>query len=310
MNKIEKIKIISNHDNLELSIVIVIPDDESKIKGIVQISHGMSEHKERYLEFMNYLANNSYIAIINDHRGHGESVKGKEDLGYFYENGAIGIVEDLHQITEYIKERYSNLPLYLFGHSMGSLIVRAYTKKYDYELSGLIVCGSPSKNKMAKMGKILVKMMTLVKGDKYRSKLIDDMAFKGNNDKFEPKKTKNDWLCSVEQEVDKYSKDEYCGRIFTLNGFNNLFTLMIEVYNNEGWIRKNAALPILFIAGEDDPVIINKAKFENAYNFMINLGYNNVKNKLYKGKRHEILNEDIKEEVYNDVLNFVNENNK
>lgn len=142
--EIKEITINSNQDNLPISIAMIIPDTE--IKGIFQISHGMAEHKERYYDLMKYLSSNGYITIINDHRGHGKSARNNEDLGFFYDENAEFIVEDLHQITNYIKNKYPGKKIILLGHSMGSLVVRKYIKKYDAEIHKLIVCGSPSNN--------------------------------------------------------------------------------------------------------------------------------------------------------------------
>ena len=92
----------SNRDNLSLSIFMMVPRNPI---GIVQIAHGMTEHKERYYDFMEFLSTNGYITIINDHRGHGKSVKSPEDLGYMYETTSDYLVDDLHQVTEYIKKK-------------------------------------------------------------------------------------------------------------------------------------------------------------------------------------------------------------
>ena len=124
--EIKEVTLNSKCDNLPIGIMIFIPEGE--IKGIFQISHGMCEHKEMYYNFMEYLTNQGYVTIINDHRGHGESVKNKNDLGYFYDNTADYIVEDLHQVTLYIKEMYPNKNITLLGHSMGSMVVRKYMK--------------------------------------------------------------------------------------------------------------------------------------------------------------------------------------
>lgn len=305
MSVIEKIKLNSDIDGLKIGVTIIAPTEN--IKGIVQISHGMAEHRQRYEGFMKFLADNGYVSIINDHRGHGESIKEKEDLGYFYEDGKNAVVEDLYQVTKYIKERFKDLPLHLFSHSMGTLVSRSYIKKYDFELSSLILCGPPSKNSMAGLAKNIVKILTKVKGNnRHRSKLIDNLVTAGNNNKFEEKRTKNDWLCSVNSEVDKYEADESCGYIFTLNGFDTLFDLIIESYDKNNWAKNNKDLKIFLIAGEDDPVIKSKKAFYYTKRFLQDIGYSNVKEKLYQGKRHEILNEDIKEEVYKDVLDFIN----
>ena len=120
-------KIVSKNDKIELEIAIAEPKQEAK--GIIQISHGMAEHKERYYDFMNYLAKNGYICVIHDHRGHGASVKQKQDLGYFYSEDINYIVDDLYQVTEFIKNKYKGLEVILFSHSMGTLVARNYLKK-------------------------------------------------------------------------------------------------------------------------------------------------------------------------------------
>ena len=173
--KEEKIKIISEVDELEIDCLLI--QREGEIKGVVQLAHGMNEHKERYIDFMKYLAENGYASFINDHRGHGKSLKNEEDIGYFYENEAEAVIEDLYQITRYLKEKFNGKKIILFGHSMGSMIVRKYIAKYDNKIDGLIVCGSPSKNINAKLGLAIVKTMEIFKGEKYRSKFVKNLMF-------------------------------------------------------------------------------------------------------------------------------------
>lgn len=132
--KKEEIKITSEVDELEIDCLLIQPEGE--IKGIVQLAHGMNEHKERYIDFMKYLAENGYACFINDHRGHGKSLKNKDDIGYFYENEAKAVIEDLFQITRYLKEKFNGKKIILFGHSMGSMIVRKYIAKYDNKIDG------------------------------------------------------------------------------------------------------------------------------------------------------------------------------
>ena len=116
---IKKDWIKSSSDELKIELAYTVPKGE--IKGIVQISHGMSEHKERYFKFMEYLSENGYVCIINDHRGHGNSVKSSKDLGYFYTEDTNFIIDDLYDVTKYIKNKYPNHKIYLFSHSMGTL---------------------------------------------------------------------------------------------------------------------------------------------------------------------------------------------
>lgn len=305
MKQINK-NIKSNCDGLPLAMTVMIPESK-EIKGIVQISHGMAEHKERYYPFMKFLVDNGYIVVIHDHRGHGDSVKSEDDLGDFYDTTADYIVEDLHQVTQEVKQEYPELPVYLFGHSMGSMVVRCYLKKYDNEIKKLIVCGSPSKNIGAGFGIFLTKLIEKLKGDKYRSILMQKLTFSSYPKKFEKEnQDENCWISSEEENKKEYNQDKKCGYIFTLNGFQNLYKLVQKTYSKKGWKKQNLELPIFFIAGDEDPVIGNLQKWINAYEFLEKeIGYKNMSHKLYKGKRHELLNEDIKEKVYYDILDWI-----
>lgn len=300
----KEIKLKSKCDNLPISVMTFIPEGE--IKGIFQIAHGMCEHKERYYNFMEYLTNQGYITIINDHRGHGESVKNKDDLGYFYDDTGDYIVEDLHQVTEYIKEMYPDKEVTLLGHSMGSMVVRKYIKKYDNEIKNLIVCGSPSKNELIDLGLILVEVKKFFQGERHRSNLLQRLALKKNNQKFKDAKSDNSWICSDKRTVEVYDHNDLCGFTFTINGFKNLFKLMKHIYSRKGWSLNNKDLPIFFIAGKDDPIIGNEDKWTKSQEFLKEVGYRNVTGKLYEGLRHEILNEKNNEEIYNDILKFIN----
>lgn len=302
---LEKIKMKSNQDGLELDVSLIRPEGE--IKGILQISHGMSEHKERYYPFMEYLASCGYVSIIHDHRGHGSSVKKKEDLGYFYDDTAENIVEDLHQITNYMKEQYPDKKLILFGHSMGSMVVRKYIKKYDKDIDKLIVCGSPSKNPFLGVALIVVKILKIFKGEYHRSNLIQKLAFGSYNKNIDNPMSDNAWVCANEEIVKEYDEDELSGFVFTLNGFQNLFTLMKDIYSKQGWKLNHKELPIFFIAGEEDPVINSPKDWQKAQDFLKEVGYQKVSGKLYQGMRHEILNEKDNKIVFEDIIKWIEE---
>ena len=118
----------SKADGLVISCLALVPElgRDEKYRGIIQIVHGMSEYKERYLPFMEYMAEHKYVSVIHDHRGHGKSVRDKEDLGYMYGGGADAMLQDIHTVNSLIRDHFPEIPLILFGHSMGSLAVRAY----------------------------------------------------------------------------------------------------------------------------------------------------------------------------------------
>lgn len=292
--------IISEKDCLQLEVAILEPKE--KPKGIVQISHGMSEHKERYYEFMKYLSENGYICVIHDHRGHGASVKNKRDLGYFYTEDINYIIDDLYQITKYIKNKYPDLKINLFAHSMGTLVARGYLKKYDDKINKMILSGTPTENSMALLGLMIAKFLNIFYKKNVPNKLLNNLTF-GNYSKDVNKK--NEWICLNEDIVEAYNKDELCGYIFTTNGFINLYKLMINAFKKNNWNMKNKNLPIYIIAGRNDKVIQNEEKFTKLSKFITERGYKNVQSKLYNDMKHEILNEKNNKIVYKDILDFI-----
>jgi alpha-beta hydrolase superfamily lysophospholipase len=243
-----------------------------------------------------------YACVICDLRGHGETVASQEDLGYLGKGGMRGLVDDVHCVTDWIKERFPGLPVFLFGHSMGSMIVRSYLKRYDRDIAGLIVCGSPSKNPAAGLGNFLAGCIGLFKGQRYRSEFLANLCTGNNDRKFKADGIKNAWLSTNKANVHAYNNDPLCGFMFTVNGYRNgLFRLMMDIYSPEGWVMSNPELPVHFIAGAEDPCIINLKKFSQAVSFLRGRGYREVTSQVYPRMRHEILNEVGREDVWRDV---------
>lgn len=289
---------------LPLAVMLVKP--ENKPVGLVQLVHGIRDHKEKYLPLMEYLANRGYASIIHDQRGHGESILSEEDLGYFYTDDANALIEDIHQITGELRKVDADAPIYLFGHSMGSMAVRAYAKKYDQEIEGLFVCGCPTENPMAKAAEMLVRSIALIKGDKYRSRYIAQLAFADYCKRF-PEETEHAWISSDPERVKEYDADPLCNFIPTLNGFRNLFQLMQMAYDTTGWKTEKSDMPVHFISGSNDPCLGDQEKYEKAIEKMHDAGYRRVNGRLYGGLRHEILLEKCAAEIYEDIVDRMDE---
>lgn len=296
----------SKYDNLALSCAEYTAEGvtQTNAKGVVQIVHGMCEYKERYEGFIDYLTQNGYIVFAHDHRGHGGSVTANENLGYFGDKKGEAIVDDAALVTDEIRRLYPGLSVTLFGHSMGSLVVRAYIQKYEEKIDKLIVCGSPSKNSLAGFGLMLNGVISAFRGKKYRSRLMANASTGGGDDKF-PGEGKNAWLTRDKTVVEKYNADEKCNFVFSCNGFSNLLHLVKNAYKKKKYPAKHSDLPIFFMAGADDPVIGSEKKWLEAQQFLRDVGYKNVTGKSYPKMRHEILNELGKEEVYADALAFI-----
>lgn len=299
--KTKTFTIISDFDGLALQGALIEPHGEKK--AIVQIVHGMCEYKERYFPFMQFLAEHGYIAVCHDQRGHGDSVLPNEPRGFFGDYDGVAIVDDAAQVTEYLKTRYPGLKVFLFGHSMGSMVVRCYLREYDVKIDKLVVCGSPSENPLAGVAIGLEKTVRLFRGARHTSKMLAYLST-GKGDENFPNEGKDAWLSHNHENIQEFQTNPKSNFTFTCNGFENLFKLMKRTYTKKGYRLQNVELPIRFIAGSDDAVIGSEDQWLKAIGFLREVGYKNVSGKLYHGLRHELLNEMENEQVYADLLAF------
>ena len=281
---------------------LYLPSADSKAVGVVQIVHGMCEHQKRYKPLADFLNENNYIVITSDLRGHGDNVTRDQEYGYFGDNGTTNLINDIHEITLYVKSEYPDLPYFLLGHSMGTLISTCYMKRYDNYLDGLILSGMPGSNNMVSFAKKLVRFLATIKGEFYRSDFVNGLMNGPFEKPFKDEGSKFAWLSKNKANVRAYETDSKCGFVFTLNGFYTLTDLMEETYKKASFIMKNPALPIILLSGEDDPCMGDKKNFMNSVNLFKDAGYKNVQYVLYPGMRHEIFNDNDKDKAREDVL--------
>lgn len=280
---------------------------EAEVTGVLQIAHGMLEHIDRYDDFARFMASHGIVVAGNDHLGHGSSVLTEEDRGFFSEgDGNKTVIEDIRKLSEILKEEYK-LPFFLLGHSMGSFLVRQYISIY-YELDGALIVGTGFQPyPLVKSGLIISKIIAAFKGWRFRSKFVNKLAIGGNNKHFEPAKTKVDWLTRDEDVVDAYIKDKRIDFIFTLNAFYYMFKGILYLYDKEYIEKVPKNIPLLLLSGEQDPVGNFGKDVKRLYDSYINSNITDVSIKLYNDDRHEILNELDKENIYEDILNWIYE---
>ena len=288
----------SSDNKVKLALHLEGPLEATKI---VLICHGMSEHKERYYDFIHFLNKNGFLCIAYDHRGHGDSVNHVTDYGYFYDESGQAIINDLEMICRYIKATYPEKQIYLFAHSMGTLVARNFIQTNDTAICKLILSGPPYHNKAAGFAYHLAKTLTKIFGGQKRSKFMHQLAFASFDKKFE-EPIKNAWINSNREEVELYNHNTKCGFIFTNNGFACLFYLLKNCFKKEKYQCHNPNLPILIIAGQQDPVVGNKTQRKEQIDFLNQVGYANISFHQYPNMRHELLNETNKQQIYNDVL--------
>lgn len=296
---------MSKADELLLEVMVSEPGTGIDPKGVIQIVHGKSEHKERYLPFMRYMTAAGYACIIHDIRGHGNSVRNPEDLGYMYGAGKEGFLADIHQITVMAKKRWPGLPIVLFGHGMGSLAVRCCAREWEEDIACIILSGSPSKNPLASSGLLVARFQKEEKRMKTMRKILKHITLVPYDKRFPGESTEFNWLCRNQDVVAAYNEDPLCGFDLSAEGYEIYLQMMRSAYKKYGWKTSKPDLPILFIGGADDPYIGGAGPFHQTLRSVRNLGYRNVRGKLYPGLRHEILNEEEKELVFRDLEKYL-----
>lgn len=280
---------------------------EGNISAILQISHGMVEYIDRYDAFARFLNEHGYYVVGHDHLGHGESIQTKEHWGYFDEkNGNECVIGDIHQLRQITQEKYPAVPYFLLGHSMGSFLARQYLTIHGKGLSGAIIMGTGNQPLfLVKLGKILCRLIASFKGWHYRSRFVNHMAFGGYNKKFCPSRTPMDWLSRNPKNVDNYLSEDCCTFIFTVNGYYHMFRGMEHLSKKENFEQIPKDLPVFFVAGKDDPVGDFGKGVTSVWQKYKDGGIKDVSLKLYTNDRHEILNEDDRETVYQDIYQWL-----
>jgi alpha-beta hydrolase superfamily lysophospholipase len=288
----------------------------------------MAEHKERYKYFAEKLTAEGYAVFINDHRGHGKTAKDESEIGFFAsKDGWNLVVEDMMSFTTEIRKDYPLTPLFLFGHSMGTLLVRTYLYKYDNmkiksklqyketqeqheerikkEIKGVLLSGSPSDPKLlGKIGLGVARAETL-RGKRKKSNLMNNLTFGTYNKKFKPNRTEFDWLSRDNENVDRYVNDPLCGSIFTASFFKDMLVGIKLVYKKDAFESFNKDLPLYILSGDDDPVGNYSKGVNSLYQRFKKAGVKDLTLKLYSKGRHEMLNETNKDEVISDILNWI-----
>jgi len=297
----------SEDNKTQIHAIRWIPIGE--IRCILQISHGMLEHIERYDDFARALVEKGVFVVGNDHLGHGSSLLREEDRGYFcQDDGNTVLIEDIYNLMKIIKNKYPTAPYFLLGHSMGSFLIRQFISIYGDDIDGAIIVGTGHQPYgLIKLGQLVIAFISVFKGWKYRSRFVNYLAIGGYNKKFEPSRTSVDWLSRDEEVVDKYLADPRITFIFTLNAYYNMFKGMSYLYKKQFIEKIPKELPIKLLSGKNDPVGRFGKDVKKVYDEYISLGMKNVSLKLYDDYRHEIINELNKEVVYNDIINWLSE---
>lgn len=274
---------------------------EGDVKAVVQIVHGIAEYVLRYDDFAKYLNSLGFLVVAEDHMGHGASMD-TGTKGYFAGGWFAAVADTYHLLKSTMKE-FSDVPYFLFGHSMGSFMTRTILAKYpDSGIAGAVICGTGWQPKMIlAAGRLVAAQVCKKKGEKNPSELLENMAFGTYNKKVEHRRTKFDWLSRDDRVVDAYIADPLCGQTASAGLMRDMLGGI--AYNqdpaNLASMRKD--LPVLFIAGKADPVGAYGKGVQRTAEAFQKAGVRDVTVRLYPMGRHEILNEINRQEVYEDA---------
>jgi len=284
-----------------------LPDGEPR--ALVQIVHGMAEHAARYAALAEALCDAGYAVYGHDQRGHGRSVTSSSDFGYMAEvNGWNKCVEDCRALSRHLRETHEGLPQVILGHSMGSFLARRYALTWGGELAGLALSGTGGiGGTLEKVGLAIARQRARAKGRRATSRVIQLMSFGSFNLAFRPNRTEFDWLSRDEAQVDAYVRDPHCGFALSCGSWVDFLTERVSQDLPERLAELPAGLPMYLFSGDQDPVSQGGKGVQEVAAAFRAAGVRRVDVKLYPNARHEILNETNREEVFADLLRWMDD---
>lgn len=278
--------------------------DEGEPKAVVQLVHGISEYVDRYDHLARFLAGHGYAVCGGDHLGHGRTGKQDSIFGYFARHdGWTLVTADVRRLRQLMGERYPGVPYFLMGHSMGSFLTRTYLCRYPGEVSGAILSGTGQEPALlVGAGKLLSSLIGRFKGYDYVSPLVHSLSLGAYNKQFAPNRTTADWISRDEAVVDAYMADPFCQIMPTVGLYRDMLGGLQYIASRRALAQMDPGTPVYIYSGDKDPVGSNGAGVKKVYGYFEKHGTRDLSLKLYAGGRHEMHNELNREEVFSDVL--------
>jgi len=279
--------------------------EQAKPKAVVQIVHGLCEYVLRYDHFARFLAEQGYAVTGSDHLGHGKTARGPEEFGFFTD--WWDLTRDIRSLRQQMGRKFQDIPYFLLGHSMGSFQARTYLIDYPGTLDGCILSGTGQEPAATvALGKFLTGL-----GDPHKvNKLFNQLSLGAYNRKFAPNRTPSDWVTRDEKVIDQYASDPFCTFPTTAGMNHAMMTGLQYISSRKNLQRMDPATPVALFSGDQDPVGGMGKGVRKVYGFFRDAGCRDVTMKLYPGARHEVINELNREEVYADMLTWLEQHRK
>ena len=288
----------------EIEAIAFLPDT-GKPRAVIQMLHGMMEHFGRYGSFASFFVDQGYAVYGHSHLGHGKSVNERYPFGYFGKHNQTGSIfrADAFRLTDLIREEYPDLPIVLFGYSMGSFVCRSCIGERGQDYAAAIICATGGAHPDLEKGLIASRLFSMVR-PKAPGKTFNKMAFGSYNDRTEHL-TKMDWISPDHDYVVESNRDPLVGFTFSNQGFYDLFTLIQYINSAAIYQGTPKDLPILLVSGADDPVGMYGRLVTDSCERYQSSGHTDVSMKLYPGRRHEIHLDPGGKDVAQDILDFL-----
>lgn len=301
----EKFTFPSAAGGCTIEAVRFLPDN-GKVRGTLQLLHGMQEHIGRYDGMAAYFTARGWAVYGHSHIGHGHSTNAQYPLGYFGRKNAEGRIfrADAKAMHERAKRNFPDLPMVLFGYSMGSFVCRHCLADFGEDLSAAVVCATGNGDDALQLGVLAARVLSIPFAHR-DAVLIDRQVQKGFAARTE-KRTNVDWLSTDLSYLLKDGKpDPLCGFPFSYRGYYDLLTMIRAMLRDETFEKAPRDLPIFFISGGDDPVGHYGEAVKDTLEHYRETGHRNTELKLYPGRRHEIHLDNGRMDVWADMNAFL-----
>ncbi|MCT2405996.1 lysophospholipase [Chryseobacterium antibioticum] len=280
--------------------------NEVPVKATLLIIHGMQEHSGRYAEIASYFADRGFAVLTYDHLGHGKSVKDKKDIGFFQlDQPDEKLISDADAMGDYLIQQYPDVPHFVLGHSMGSFVTRCLLQRASGKLNGAIITGTGGP--LAGINLINGYLSLANKMAPHHLTYLNTLFNTVNNKRFKKDKDFSDtsWLSVNPANRKAFTEDELCGIPFTNNAFYALFSIYKKATARNWAASIPKSFPILFVSGQNDPIGDFSKGVMKTDDYLKQDGFKDINVKIYPEMRHEILNEEIREEIFNEILQWI-----
>jgi alpha-beta hydrolase superfamily lysophospholipase len=273
-------------------------------RGAVQIVHGMAEHGGRYARLAAALAARGFAVYAHDLPGHGPHAQAR---GHFADRRGWRVaIASIREVQRVVQREQAGKPLFLLGHRMGSFLVQHFIADSGNTLAGAVLSATSGDfGRLRGVGLALIRAEALMYGRRHPSALGEALSFRAFNLKFRPARTPFDWLSRDAAEVDAYAADPHCGFRCSSGLWIDLLAAVEHLTQVNRLQRIPKTLPVLMIAGAEDPVSKGARGLRALRQHYVRVGLRDVTVKVYPGARHELFNDTCRDEVTADLLEWL-----